>query len=623
MIDPAPPTPFRHRLATLQAGVLLGGVGLLIVLAITAYLSLQTTYQRAVDRVLSDADRTAQKLAFRTSEVFDRVNQSTLLITHLANAGEVPPLQELQQGGVLAGEMTRAVFVSDAKGRVLDSTSDKVALNVADEDYFKTHQRVSDRDLLIGVAAPLPLADAWGIPVSRRLRAADGRFDGVVVAAVDPRALAAGYAQTEETDTVVGVLGLDGVYRSRGIGGKVSFGERVDPAVFEEHTRIVHTTRRPVRSPVDHVERFTSIAPVNRYPLLAVVAVNADSALAPYRHARQQLLAWAATLAGLIIVGVGLLHAKVQELQQSRAQTRRAEAAFRATLEGSLDAVTLMEARRDSLGKLIDMTVVDGNARAAAIVGMTREEMIGQSVCTLTPSIAPYLGRFEHAILSRQASHSEVQSTEPGIRGRWLHHQVVPFEDGVALISRDITDRKEAEAMLANLARLDALTQLGNRRDFEIRLHEAHLRAIRSHQTLALLFLDLDGFKRINDVHGHAAGDQVLVETARRLRECVRLTDSVHRLGGDEFTVILEAAGSPGNVADLCQRIVECLSRPHALADHRLVSTPSVGVALLEGDETVASLTERADAAMYEAKRAGKACHRFAPTAAPTVDTAS
>lgn len=174
------------------------------------------------------------------------------------------------------------------------------------------------------------------------------------------------------------------------------------------------------------------------------------------------------------------------------------------------------------------------------------------------------------------------------------------------MITRDITEQKSAEAALAAQARVDPLTSLLNRRGFEERLREALARAARSNQTLALFYLDLDGFKQINDRYGHAGGDRVLVEVARRLKAALRVTDTVSRLGGDEFTVILEGAGTVDQVEDLARRVVDALRAPHAQTVGQAVATPSVGVALWRRGEDADELCTRADAAMYDAKAAGK-----------------
>jgi diguanylate cyclase (GGDEF)-like protein len=191
--------------------------------------------------------------------------------------------------------------------------------------------------------------------------------------------------------------------------------------------------------------------------------------------------------------------------------------------------------------------------------------------------------------------------------GRPSHH---------ARVFSDISRLKEQEQALAALARSDALTGLPNRRAFEERLGEALLRATRSGELLALVFLDLDGFKAVNDQLGHEAGDELLRGVAQRLKDCVRAMDLVCRLGGDEFTIVLEQVGSEAAARELCQRIVEALSLPHSIGGQGLVSTPSVGLAMAQAGESAQALLQRADLAMYIAKRAGKGRYVLADSVA-------
>lgn len=171
----------------------------------------------------------------------------------------------------------------------------------------------------------------------------------------------------------------------------------------------------------------------------------------------------------------------------------------------------------------------------------------------------------------------------------------------------DISVLKAHQRELAEQARHDSLTGLPNRRAFGERLNQALARARRNPQALGVLYVDLDGFKGVNDRYGHAAGDKLLTEVARRLLTCVRLTDCVCRLAGDEFTVILEGAGNPGEVVRICQRIVERLSVPHDMDGDAVVVSPSIGAAIMQAGESGDALCQRADAAMYAAKHAGKA----------------
>jgi diguanylate cyclase (GGDEF)-like protein len=345
---------------------------------------------------------------------------------------------------------------------------------------------------------------------------------------------------------------------------------------------------------------------VDKYPLYAVVAVDAENALATYRHTRSQVLTWAVIVAaGTLLVGWIVL-AQVRRLDASGRRTKKAEAAFRATLEGSLDAVTILAAERDAEGVLRDLTVTDCNTLAAFLVGRERHQVTGRRICDLAPSMSGFLRHFDQVIRTQQSSQAQVPAAEPHLVGRWLHHQLVPLEDGVALITRDVTDKRLAEQALATAARCDGLTKLSNRRHFEEILDAARARAIRSGDALALMYVDLDGFKSINDTLGHASGDAVLVEVARRLKAAVRETDTVGRLGGDEFVVLAERAGTLQDVRELCERVVDALREPHALAAGTGVATPSVGAAIFDAHETPDALCQRADTAMYVAKTSGK-----------------
>lgn len=171
----------------------------------------------------------------------------------------------------------------------------------------------------------------------------------------------------------------------------------------------------------------------------------------------------------------------------------------------------------------------------------------------------------------------------------------------------DITARKEADELTWRQANLDVLTSLPNRRLFRERLEVELLRAKRTRHQLALLFIDLDGFKQVNDLYGHDAGDLLLIEAAQRLRHCTRETDIVSRLGGDEFTVILTDLVQIDHVEFICQKILSSLIEPFALGEDVGHVSASIGVAMYPLDgHTGEELTRKADQAMYAAKQTGK-----------------
>jgi diguanylate cyclase (GGDEF)-like protein/PAS domain S-box-containing protein len=184
-------------------------------------------------------------------------------------------------------------------------------------------------------------------------------------------------------------------------------------------------------------------------------------------------------------------------------------------------------------------------------------------------------------------------------------------------VSRDISNRKKSEQEIHQLAFYDSLTQLPNRRLLLDRLQQAVAASGRNGRHGALLFLDLDHFKTINDTQGHVMGDQLLIEVARRLQTCVREGDSVARLGGDEFVVVLEGLGSDANEAAsqtelIAEKIRIELGQPYMLNDFECLSTASIGISLFRGHlESVEDLLMHADVAMYQAKSAGRNAIRF------------
>lgn len=176
----------------------------------------------------------------------------------------------------------------------------------------------------------------------------------------------------------------------------------------------------------------------------------------------------------------------------------------------------------------------------------------------------------------------------------------------------DISERKAAEERVARIAYHDTLTGLLNRFSLDQRLEQVLETACRNSGRLALMFLDMNRFKQVNDNLGHHVGDLLLIEVARRLLNCVRASDIVARLGGDEFVVVLTALPDVRSAVTVAEKIVECLGQPYLLEGIMVESSTSIGISLYpQNDLTAAGLLHQADIAMYHAKHSGLGQYRF------------
>ncbi len=306
---------------------------------------------------------------------------------------------------------------------------------------------------------------------------------------------------------------------------------------------------------------------------------------------------------------VKLFWQMVTNLKQTKVELEKSQHQLQAIIHNAMDGIITINEDRAILGF---------NPAAEQIFGYSQQEALGQNVNILMPEPTRsehdgYVGRYIETGQARIMGVSGREVTAMRKNGEQFPMEISISEmllGGMKYfvgIVRDITERKQAEQKIAHLAHYDYLTDLPNRAMFLNCLEHSILLAKRNSYKAAVLFLDLDGFKRINDTLGHDAGDLLLQGVSKRLKEIIRASDTVARVGGDEFTFVLNNVESNASVALVAEKIIAALGQPFELKGQRCHVGGSIGISIFPDDSgDIGTLVKQADEAMYLAKQSGK-----------------
>jgi diguanylate cyclase (GGDEF)-like protein/PAS domain S-box-containing protein len=307
-----------------------------------------------------------------------------------------------------------------------------------------------------------------------------------------------------------------------------------------------------------------------------------------------------------LVLGAALSNRLQTKVELSTTELQAREARFSALVQNSSDLVTIVDR---------DATIMFQSPSIARILGWDADSTLGTSLLAgmdasdqqRWPTIVDFLtgGSGGELLVEWRVRHAD---------GSWRFLQSVitdltqePSVGGLVLNSRDITGQKTLEEQLRHQAFHDPLTGLANRALFSEHLDQAVRRRSRSDGGLALLFIDLDNFKAANDLHGHALGDELLKQTAERLRTTLRDADAIARLGGDEFAVLFEGVPLDSYPCSAAERLIESFAQPFHIQSSDVFATASIGMALdNSGAESAEDLLRNADLAMYAAKTKNK-----------------
>jgi diguanylate cyclase (GGDEF)-like protein/PAS domain S-box-containing protein len=500
------------------------------------------------------------------------------------------------------------VNVFDANGRLINSSESwpVPSVDVSDRTYFKTFKSGTVSPTILIELVHSRFSDDWATVIAYQVTAPNGAFLGVITRAITPASFEKFFASL-----TLGEGGAISMYHRTGtllaryphvedmIGSNFTSG----PVHRQVLSKTDHGTIR-LTSPIDGIDRLASARALSEFPISVIATTTVSAALADWREQIRFLIAIAAVSVLLI---AGMLFLVVRKLlRQHRLEKQRLDTAVNNIPQG--------------------LVVYDSSAHVT-VCNRRYIEMFGLSADVAKPGCAmrdlifhrKETGSFDGDVeefcssivrdMSRGRATNQITEA-PGGRAIQIINQPLEAGGWVATIE-DVTERRDAEARITHLAHYDPLTDLPNRALFHQRL-ALELTRIAAGEQLAVLYIDIDEFKSVNDTLGHLIGDELLKSVASSLSGCIQGDDFVARLGGDEFAVVATAVKSEADIIGLATRIFDAIRMPYECLGHQVTTDASIGVALAPQHGTdLSQILKNADMAMYAAKSAGRRTYRF------------
>jgi len=519
--------------------------------------------------------------------------------------------------------------IADAGGRVVDTTYDqsRVGNPLRDREFFNFLSHAAGDDLLIGRPYVSNWTGNWIIIVNRRMIAADGTFMGVARAIIDVALLTQPFRDVElGPDGTVGLLGMDGYLRTRVVDGRFhpyEF-ERQIPAHAGWLARVASApfgTYWNTPGVIDDVSRLVAYRTVEPYPLISGVAIAEAEVFRQANERARVYFGISLLLTCGILLAMWFAAGRQRRLDNSTANMQEAQQQL------SQAHHELIE-KQYAIDQAVSVTITDhagiityANDNFCRISGYSRTELLGRHHrIHISKMHSPeFYNDLYHTITSGKVWRGELGSKTKDGAVYWVDTTIVPQLGtdgnpvGYLSIRIDITSRKLSEARISYLASHDSLTGLSNRATLNATLEEVMVRSQRHRESFAVILLDLDGFKHVNDTLGHVAGDELLKQLAGRLQSSLRDTDFLARFGGDEFAIIQDRQENQSEAAaGLAVRLLDVVSQPFSLGHHVVTVGTSIGIALGPDDGiNPGEFLQRADLALYRAKSEGRNNFRF------------
>jgi diguanylate cyclase (GGDEF)-like protein len=598
----------RYRIAEFSLDI---GVSLLAVALLWAGLGFAIVQQR--HSAYHEAVKDNRTLAFAFEEnivrTFDAIDQTLQFMQSVTSRGtDLPDIRQWVRSEHFSDWLIVQARILDSSGALASTMLGPVdqALPFADRDYFQFHLNASADALFIGKPVLGRKTGKWLVHLSRRLTRADGSFAGVVVVSIDPYALSQFYEKLSDGGSSMSLVGTDGFVRARVPLADSAIGESVkDGPLF---TAIAHGEQGDLAgiSKIDNSNRLYSFRVLAKYGMIVVVGQKIDDIFGAQRKSIYAYIG-GGSIVTLIIIGIFLL------IVRKKSQLIRSRQLMTDLLDNISQGIIMVDSKgrvpfiSRSMRRLLGVPqeLMSGGRRFDDIVKWqvaSGEFGSGENTQTGFRSFIESGGTDGLAVYERQRPNGTVIE---------IRTNLLP-SGGAVRTYTDVTERKRSEAKIVYLALHDPLTGLANRTTFHQAVNEAIGSASVEERSLAVVFLDLDRFKIINDLHGHAVGDLLLRGVADRLRQIVRASDVVARLGGDEFAILQKNIRQPRAAMRLATRVVDLLREPFYIDGKFLSIGVSIGVAphLVSG-RTPERLMKDADVALYCAKESGRSQARL------------
>lgn len=562
--------------------------------------SVATSYAGQIERTLMEVDRTT----ILASQLWSVTN------------GQVK-LNEYYQKGVFPKSFFH-VSIGNRDGDVVTSTLPlPQPINFGNRSWFQAHRSGRFDSLLISERETGPRTGRPIVRISRPIFDNAGQFDGAVWVTLEPPYLTAFFGGHQlQKDEFISIRLTTGPLLTTDVGGHDGA-----PKIFYRHdpafSALEGVKEETAEMFVDEAPRIVAWKKLDLFPVVAIAGLKQEEVYSAYAR---DVTAWrtVAVIGTLLLMAFGALAAYFSTgLAARKREARQVVNTYRLAVDAAQEGFYMLKPIYDAKGSILDFRVEDCNERAAALIGVLRDQVLHHSLSRILPQ---EYERDTVRVLRRVMEigfHEEelrVPSSPDSARSpTWLYRRFMKSENGVAMVVRDISAMKEHERELVQLANTDTLTSLPNRYWLLTYLPDALRRANEDGKHVAILFMDLDDFKDVNDTLGHDAGDELLRQAVARLRGAIRSSDHIARLGGDEFTIVLEHLEEVEHVAHVARTVIAVLAKPFTLkegTDQRIKA--SIGISMYPDDGMDGeTLLKHADIAMYAAKAGGKGQFRF------------